>query len=110
MGRLVSAVRARAALGSAAGATKTLRTPSRGAIQLSHLPSGDRRPAALVGLPKNFSRAISGTPSWAAAGMAARGRPAQAASSSFLVVMDPPSDSSEAILVYYQANTQVDFT
>src|SRR4051812_2761783 len=101
MGRLVSAGRARAAFGSEAGAAKRLSTPSRGAVQPSPLPSGDRRPAAMVGLPKNFSRAISGTPSWAAAGMAATARPAQAASSSFLVVMDPPRDSSGAILVYY---------
>jgi hypothetical protein len=81
IGRLVSAVSGRADFGSAAEATKMLSTPSRGAIQLSHLPSGDRRPATWVGLPKIFSRGMSGTFVWATAGRAATVIAAQAASS-----------------------------
>src|SRR4051812_13875115 len=67
-----------------------LSTPSRGAIQLSHLPSGERRPAARVGLPKNFSRAISGASGKATAGVAAIVTPAQAASSRDLIFMVGP--------------------
>jgi hypothetical protein len=43
------------------GATQTLRTPSRGASQESHWPSGLICPWVLVGLPKNDARGISST-------------------------------------------------
>src|SRR5262245_55199779 len=60
MGRTFSDVRARALAGSAAGATQTFITPSFGASQDSHLPSGLSRPAARLGLPNSLVRSISG--------------------------------------------------
>jgi hypothetical protein len=58
-----------------------LSTPSRGAIQETHLPSGDSRPDVCDGLPNIFSRGIKGTSTWARAGIAASGRAAETASS-----------------------------
>src|SRR3954462_2108459 len=73
-GRSRSFVIGLAASGLSTGATHRLRTPSRGAVQLSHLPSGEIRPLALTGLPKSLARSISGTElrSAAASGLAAR--------------------------------------
>ncbi len=54
---------ARPAVGSLAGAIQTFITPSLGARQLSHLPSGLIWPAVRVGLPNRCSRGISGAAS-----------------------------------------------
>src|SRR5690349_9036782 len=73
-GRSRSLVSGLAASGLSTGATQTLSTPSRGAVQLSHFPSGEIRPFALTGLPNSFVRSISGTELMSAAveGVAAR--------------------------------------
>src|SRR5690242_4506087 len=73
-GRSRSFVRGLAASGLSTGATQMLSTPSRGAVQLSHLPLGEIWPFALTGLPNSFARSISGTEwmSAAIAGCAAR--------------------------------------
>jgi hypothetical protein len=60
IGRTVSLVNGRACAMSAAGATHTFSTPSRGAIHEIHCPSGLMRPPVRVGLPKNLARSISG--------------------------------------------------
>src|SRR5438552_2262041 len=61
IGRTFSAVSGFALDGSAAGATQTLSTPSRGAIHEIHLPSGLMRPCAFVGLPKKAARGMNST-------------------------------------------------
>jgi hypothetical protein len=61
IGRTFSSVSGFALEGSEAGATQMLSTPSRGAIQEIHRPSGLMRPCALVGLPKKVARGISST-------------------------------------------------
>src|SRR5438309_6711299 len=73
-GRCRSSVMGLALCGLETGATQTLRTPSRGAVQLSHLPSGEIRPFALTGLPKSLARSMRGTElrSAAASELAAR--------------------------------------
>ena len=53
------------------GAIQMLSTPSTGASQLSHFPSGLRRPCAFVGLPNRCSRGISGVSAHGAFGRAA---------------------------------------
>src|SRR5438270_4715285 len=62
IGRTFSSVSGFAFDGSSAGATQMFSTPSRGAIQETHLPSGLTRPWVLVGLPKKVARGISSTP------------------------------------------------
>ncbi len=60
MGRVFSAVSGLALSSASSGATHTFMTPSRGAIQDSHLPSGLMCPAVLVGLPNILARSIKG--------------------------------------------------
>jgi hypothetical protein len=50
------------------------------------LPSGERRPAVFVGLPKIFSRGMSGMPFCASAGTAASGSAAAVAASKMVFV------------------------
>ena len=71
IGRTFSSVRGFAFAGSEEGATQMFSTPSRGAIQEIHLPSGLMRPCTLLGLPKNDARGIISTCASDMAGMAA---------------------------------------
>src|ERR1700682_1037464 len=73
IGRVFSSVSGLAFARSPAGATQMLSTPSRGAIQEIHLPSGLTRPCVFSGLPKKSARGISSTPldcAWAGVAMA----------------------------------------
>src|SRR3984893_15717821 len=60
IGRVFSPVTARAFVKSDLGASQILSTPSSGAIQDSHFPSGLTRPATRLGLPNSLLRSISG--------------------------------------------------
>src|ERR1700730_1551929 len=60
IGRVFSLVTARALVKSDLGASQILSTPSSGAIQDSHFPSGLTRPATRLGLPNSLLRSISG--------------------------------------------------
>src|SRR5438105_12332038 len=60
IGRGFSLVTACALVKSDLGASQILSTPSSGAIQDSHFPSGLTRPATRLGLPNNLLRSISG--------------------------------------------------
>src|SRR5258706_14416107 len=61
IGRTFSSVSGFAFDGSEDGATQMFSTPSRGAIQEIHLPSGLMRPCTLLGVPKNDARGIIST-------------------------------------------------
>lgn len=81
-----------AAAGFDDGATQMLSTPSTGAVQLSHLPSGEMRAFALTGLPNSTSRGISGTLVWATATPLTRLAAAVAARSSWRMKILPGFD------------------
>src|SRR3989338_1670267 len=68
IGRVFSLVSGLAWLGSDRGATQMFITPSLGAPQASHLPSGLIRPRPRLGLPNSFARSIRGVDAtvWAA--------------------------------------------
>src|SRR5450432_3775275 len=71
IGRVFSDVRGFAFERSPTGAAQMFSTPSRGAIQEIHLPSGLTRPWVFSGLPKKSARGISSTgPDCARAGVA----------------------------------------
>jgi hypothetical protein len=61
IGRSFALVIRRASAGLSNGAIKTFITPSCGAIQPSHFPSGLRVPPLRTGLPNRASRVIRGT-------------------------------------------------
>src|SRR5579862_7115471 len=62
MPRSRSSVTTSASLRSPRGATQTLRTPWRGAIQARRLPSGEMRGLMRSGLPKSTCRGMRGVP------------------------------------------------
>src|ERR1700694_2405228 len=66
IGRVFSLVTACALVKSDLGASQILSTPSSGAIQDSHFPSGLTRPATRLGLPNSLLRSISGADASAA--------------------------------------------